>query len=113
MIYCYRCPRCGWVDEVAKPMSASDTIEICRQCGTPLNRDYAAEGVHTSADSYHRELHSDALAIHPSQRAEHEQKYPNVPLDAACRPVLRNYRQHNEYLEARGIVKPSARREII
>jgi putative FmdB family regulatory protein len=111
--YAYRCPQCGRDDEVLKPMTASNTVETCRQCGAVMNRDYMAEGVHTSADSYNRELHSDALAIHPSQRAEHERRYPDVPLDAACRPILQNYRQHSEYLEARGVVKPSSRKEII
>ena len=111
--YEYRCPKCGWSDEIVKPMSASNSVETCRQCGSPMNRDYGAEGFRTNADSYHRELHSDALAIHPDQVQEHQRLYPDVSLDAACRPVLRNFGQHEKYLEARGIVKPSSRKEII
>ena len=113
MLYAYHCPQCGWADEIAKSMAASNTVETCRQCGAPMNRDYRAEGVHTTADSYRRELHSDALAIHPGQRAEHARLYPDVPLDSECRPVLRNYRQHNDYIEKRGIAKPSSRKELI
>jgi putative FmdB family regulatory protein len=111
--YAYRCPQCDWTDEITKVMSVSDAAESCRQCGTPMTRDYQAENVHTHADSYRHELHSDALAIHPDQRAEHEKLYPGVPLDSACRPVLRNFGQHETYLEARGIVKPSSRKELI
>ena len=111
--YDYRCPKCDWVDEVAKPMSASNTVETCRQCGAVMNRDYSTEGVRTTADSYRRELHSDALAVHPDQREEHQRLYPDVPLDSACRPVLRNFGQHEAYMEKRGIVKPSSRKELI
>lgn len=111
--YEYVCPKCSWRDEIIKSMAASNTVETCRQCGAEMNRDYGAEGVHSTADSYCRELHSDALAIHPSQREEHQRLYPDVPLDSECRPVLQNYRQHNEYIEKRGVAKPSSRKELI
>jgi putative FmdB family regulatory protein len=107
--YEYKCPACGWNDEIVKPMSASNTVETCRQCGEVMVRDYAAEGVHCSADSYSREIHSDALAICANQREEHQRLYPDVPLDAADRPVFSNFRQHDEYLAKRGIHKPQGR----
>ncbi|MEN6333487.1 MAG: hypothetical protein ABFE01_04450 [Phycisphaerales bacterium] len=111
--YAFKCPACGWTDEIAKPMAASNSVETCRQCCAVMDRDYAAEGFRTTADSYNREIHSDALAIHPDQAEEHRRLYPDVPLDAACRPVLRNFAQHEKYIEARGVVKPSSRKEII
>jgi len=111
--YVYKCPECSWTDEIVKPMSASNSVETCRQCGAVMNRDYALQGVHAAASTYTCELHSDALAIHPSQRAEHERLYPYVPLDSECRPVLSNYRQHDSYLEKRGVLKSSRRKQII
>jgi putative FmdB family regulatory protein len=112
-MYVYKCPKCDWMDEVIKPMAVSNTVETCRQCGAVMERDFMAEGFHTNADSYGREIHSNALAIHPDQAAEHRRLYPDIPLDGACRPVLSNYRDHDAYIEARGIVKPSRRKEII
>lgn len=111
--YAFKCPACGWTDEIVKPMSASNSVETCRQCCATMDRDYQAEGFRTNADSYHREIHSDALAIHPEQAVEHRRLYPDIPLDAACRPVLQNFGQHEKYIEARGVVKPSSRKEII
>jgi len=108
--YDYLCPKCGWADEVVKPMSASNTVETCRQCGTPMDRDYAAE-VRTNLSDTHNEIHSDSLAIHPDQAVEHRQRYPDVPLDAACRPVFTSVKQREKYLEARGKVKVPHNRE--
>lgn len=105
--YSYECPECHWVDEVMKSVTKHAEIERCRQCGAVMDRDYSAEGNRTNTghcgDSYHREIHSDALAITPEQRAEHQQKYPDVKLDALNRPVFQNYRQHDAYLKARGV----------
>jgi putative FmdB family regulatory protein len=112
--YAYRCPTCDWIDEITKPMSDSNTEEKCRQCGAVLERDYRAEVPSSmGSDTYEaRAIHSDSLAIHPSQRAEHERLYPDVPLDSACRPVLNNFKQHERYLEARGVVKRPHLREF-
>ena len=105
--YKYLCPKCEWNEEISKPVSRHREVENCRQCGTPMDRDYMNEGrrVETGhcGDSYHRDIHSDSLAIHPEQAAEHRQLYPDVPLDSACRPVFTNYRQHDAYLKARGL----------
>jgi putative FmdB family regulatory protein len=110
--YVYRCPACGWADEIVKPMSESDAAETCRQCSTPMDRDFSAE-VRTTNSDYDNghEIHSDSLAIHPSQIAEHRQRYPNVPLDSACRPVFTSVKQREKYLNARGVLKISHNRE--
>jgi len=90
-------------------MSDLDRTEKCLDCGTPMRRSVAANMPRVHADSYSKELHSDALAIHPEQRAEHHERYPDVPLDRECRPVFRSFKQHDRYLEARGIYKPPKR----
>jgi putative FmdB family regulatory protein len=111
-LYVYKCPKCGFVDEISKPMSASNTVETCRQCGVVLDRDYTAE-VRTTNSDYDNghEIHSDSLAIHPSQIEEHHKRYPNVPLDRACRPVFTSVRQREKYLEGRGVIKVSHNKE--
>ncbi len=104
--YEYRCPKCSWVDEIVKSMSASNTVETCRQCRTVMERDYSAEVPTSNSDSHNaRPIHSDSLAIHPSQVGEHHRLYPDVPLDSACRPVLTSVKQREKYLEARGVAK--------
>jgi hypothetical protein len=86
---------------------------MCQFCFKEMQRDRAADMPRVHGDSYSTPLHSDALAIHPSQRAEHQRLYPNVPLDKENRPVLSSYSQAEKYYDKRGIVKPSRRREII
>jgi hypothetical protein len=77
-----------------------------------MERDFSAEVRTTNApcDNGH-ELHSDSLAIHPSQIAEHRQLYPAVPLDGACRPVFTSVKQREKYLDARGVLKVSHNKE--
>lgn len=111
--YEYKCPKCAHTAEVVKSMSASNSVETCPVCFEAMNRDYAAEHFRCTADSYSREIHSDALAINQDQRQEHERLYPGVPLDSECRPVLRNFAQHEKYLQARGVVKLPQRKELI
>jgi putative FmdB family regulatory protein len=108
--YEYQCPECQWADEVVRPSAERDKPWTCRQCGSLMERQWS--NFNTPSDSYHRELHSDALAIVPGQAAEHRQRYPDVALDEACRPVFKNFKQHDNYLEKRGINKPSQRKEI-
>lgn len=110
--YCYRCPTCGWTDEVIKPMSASNSVETCRQCGAVMERDCRAEVATNTCDTHNaRPIHSDSLAIHPDQIGEHHQRFPDVPLDGACRPVFTSTKQRAKYLSQRGIVKVPHRRE--
>lgn len=59
-------------------------------------------------DSYHKAIHSDALAIHPDQRKEHERLYPDIKIDSKNRPVFDNFQKHDAYLEATGHVKNRA-----
>jgi putative FmdB family regulatory protein len=109
--YAYRC-ECGHTTEIDRPMSASNTVETCPKCLSAMYRDYRAEIPTSNGGGYEaRALHSDALAIHPDQVADHHRLYPDVPLDGACRPVLTSFKQHDRYLQARGVVKRSHNRE--
>ncbi|KKN79142.1 hypothetical protein LCGC14_0343300 [marine sediment metagenome] len=60
------------------------------------------------ADSYHKDIHSDALAIHSSQREEHERLYPDIKIDEKNRPVFDNFKKHDKYLDDTGHVKNRA-----
>lgn len=92
-------------------MAESGRPEICPRCGIGIVRDYSSEGFVCSADSYRREIHSDALAVCESQRAEHQRLYPDIPLDSECRPVLSNFRQHEDYMKKRGAHKLPSRKQ--
>ncbi len=110
--YDYLCPKCGLADEIVKPMSASNTAEFCPRCGTQMDRDYSAEVRTNLSDTCNaREIHSDSLAIHPDQAAEHRRRFPDVPLDSECRPVFTSVKQRERYFEARGVVKVPHNRE--
>jgi len=109
-IYAYVCDACGERDDIVKPMAESSRDETCKACGEPMRKDLMANAPRCRKDSYSKELHSDALAIHPEQRAEHQRLYPDVELDRCNRPVFKNYAQHDAYLEKRGIHKPMQRK---
>jgi len=103
--YHYRCD-CGNTLVVDKSMSNCHDTEICVECSAEMYRDYHAENTTTNGGDHEaRPLHSDALAIHPSQIDEHHRLYPDVPLDNKCRPVLTRYKQREAYLKARGVEK--------
>lgn len=55
--------------------------------------------------NYKRPVHSDALAISPDQRAEHERRFPNIRLDEVCRPIFEKFTDHEAYLKECNIIK--------
>lgn len=55
--------------------------------------------------NYKHPIHSDALAISPTQIAEHERKFPNIRLDKACRPIFEKFSDHEAYMKKCGIIK--------
>ncbi len=73
----------------------------CPKCGGNMRWElrFAIHG------NYKRPIHSDALAIHPSQRAEHKRLFPDIELDKQNRPIFDNFVRHRNYLEATGFVK--------
>ncbi len=54
---------------------------------------------------YGQPIHSDAMAIQPSQVAKHRERFPDVKIDSQCRPVMENSDQHQKYMDACGFVK--------
>jgi len=71
-----------------------------------MNRDLRVDLPFMSGGDYgDRAIHSNSLAINPSQRSEHEQKFPNIKLDSQCRPIFDNFRDHQNYLDKCNIVK--------
>lgn len=102
--YSFICPKCENREERIRAMKNAGKKCMCTECGAKMNRDFAADLPHASGD-YKREIHSDSLAISPDQRAEHEQKFPNIKLDSQNRPVFNNFQDHQAYLDKCNIVK--------
>ena len=106
--YCFVCPECDDVQEVIRPMKDASLPLICGACGVEMCRDYAAQGVNAGNKEYGKPIHSDAMAVTPSQVKEHQRLFPDVKIDSQCRPVLENYQQHKKYAEKRGFIKQPA-----
>ena len=107
--YAYVCDACGEREDIVKPMAESTSDETCRACGRPMRKDLTTSTPRVHKDSYSKPLHSDALAIHPEQRAEHQRLYPDVRLDRANRPILDSFAKAERYYNSRGIHKPMKR----
>jgi putative FmdB family regulatory protein len=107
--YCFVCPDCGEEIEIVRPMSEAELPLQCRTCKQEMRRDYSAESVNAGDKEYFHPIHSDSLAIMPSQVEEHRKKFPDVPLDGQCRPVFTSYKQHDKYLEKTGFAKQRQR----
>ncbi|KKN68757.1 hypothetical protein LCGC14_0447770 [marine sediment metagenome] len=99
-LYKFACG-CGRKQEVTWPMSRSKELLACG-CGEKMYRVYS---FHNKGMSYKRPIHSDSLAISPSQRTEHEQRFPDIKLDSANRPIFDNVQTHQKYLDDCNIVK--------
>lgn len=91
------CDDCGTVvrDTTTK------IIHKCPKCGQDMRWDVNV-AIH---GNYAHPIHSDSLAINPSQRAEHERLFPNIRLDKQNRPVFDKFVDHENYLKKTGFVK--------
>lgn len=104
--YTFACKDCGTrKTEVARMSEVGDLHPSCLECGRDMQRDYKSDMFSTPNDSYRTPLHSDSLAIAPSQRKEHEQQYPYIKLDSKCRPIFDNFKDHDRYLNETGFRK--------
>ena len=103
-LYSFQCPECGDKEESVRAMENANKACICT-CGARMNRDFAADLPFASGDYHQGAIHSDSLAIHPDQRAEHLQKFPNIKLDSQNRPVFDNFQKHQAYLDKCNLVK--------
>jgi hypothetical protein len=96
-LHSFVCDRCM----VKVEDTTSKGIHICPECGEGMRWDLNI-GIH---GNYKHPVHSDALAISPTQRAEHERLFPNIRLDSECRPTFDNFMHHEAYLKKCNIVK--------
>ena len=103
--YTFTCSTCGWSTELMLSMADSDKAPSCEVCGFDTRRDYQADLFMPGNKDYATPIHSDSLAISPTQVKEHNRLFPDVKLDSECRPILENYQQHSNYLEKTGFVK--------
>jgi len=103
----YICPACGTDKTVLKIICKVPADEAtCGNCGGGVIKAFVmGVGMRGGDSNYSKPLHSDSLAISPSQIAEHRKLFPNINVDADGRPVFENFRQHNDYLETCGFVK--------
>ena len=76
MIYTFRCKECGAGQEVITP--THDKLKVPKCCDTKMVRDFRADYPRTQSDSYRNPVHSDALAIAPSQVEEHKRRFPDI-----------------------------------
>ena len=97
IVHYFICDKCG----IGVTDADTKGIHKCPNCGQDMRWDVG----HGIRCNYKHPVHSDALAINPDQRAEHEQRFPNVQLDKQCRPVFDNLGEHQKYLDATGFVK--------
>ncbi len=102
--YSYICNLCYDKRTIVAGIHEDHNDQVCG-CGALMGRDYMADKPRVHADSYHKAIHSDALAIDPSKRKEHERLHPDIKLDSKCRPVFDNFKAHEAYLEHTGHVK--------
>ncbi len=76
-------------------------IHKCPKCKADMALDCRV-AIH---GNYQHAVHSDSLAIAPSQIEEHKQLFPNIELDNECRPIFDNFTKHQKYLDAIGFQK--------
>lgn len=105
-IYCHVCEQCDHVFDKFRSMVDSDEVTLCPKCSGSTRRDWSAEHpMVRRTEDYAHPIHSDSLAMDPSQVAEHRRRFPNIKVDSECRPVFDNYVEHDKYLTACGLVK--------
>ncbi len=99
MVHYFVCDNCG----VTIEDNTTKNIHTCSVCGTEMRWDLNV-AIH---GNYEHPVHSDSLAIHPEQRAEHEKMFPDIKLDKQNRPIFDNFMNHQAYLDKCGLVKLS------
>lgn len=115
-MYHYQCRGCDYVFREIRTIDARNDLTHCPNCKSLAERSSGTESPSIRGKNYSHPLHSDSLAISPSQIAEHRKLFPNIKIDGEGRPIFKNYRQHDDYLETCGFdkkeqrIKPKGRR---
>ena len=104
-MYTFACKDCGTSETEFVHNYDNLAAPICPNCGKIMGRDLVADSFHTPKDSYDKPIHSDALAVSPLQKEEHERLFPYIKLDEKCRPIFDNYKDHQRYLDETGHFK--------
>lgn len=105
-LYSFICLGCKTKGGYIHPMKKCDMVHKCPKCGFKMVRDFQADIPFASGGDYgSRAIHSDSLAIAPSQRAEHEKLFPDITLDNQNRPVFDKFSSHEKYLKQCNLVK--------
>lgn len=105
-VYSFICKQCQGTHELICSMTEYEDVGgVTCDCGSQMQRDYVTDRVHSSSDSYRKPIISDSLAIHPDQIAEHRKAFPDVRLTSEGQPILENYKQHENYMNRRGVYK--------
>lgn len=111
-IYIYKCPACGATKEIAKPMSESDSPELCDEDGFVMNRDLHAEQCGTKDTPGNWPQHSDAAGVAESQivEASREMARAGCPteFDSQGRAVFRDRAHRKKALRAIGMFDRNA-----
>lgn len=96
-LHTYKCWDCGYHFS-DKAINAPDCPK-CKSSKTGMDCKIAIHG------NYQHPIHSDALAISPTQIEEHKRLFPNIRLDKACRPIFEKFTDHEAYLKRCNIIK--------
>ena len=107
--FSFICNECGTRKTEFVKRHVDLIIPCCLNCTQQMSRDFHADAPNVPAGGYCRAIHSDSLAVAPSQRGEHERLFPYITLDNKCRPVFDNYTDHQRYLDETGFVKNRAK----
>lgn len=102
------CPKCDVDMDMEKVCitSLAHETNLCDACGTRVYVGWKlGYTIGIRGKEYFHPLHSDSLAINPSQIPEHRKLFPNVNVDSEGRPIFENFRQHDDYLETCGFQK--------
>ena len=109
-LYYYKCKVCGSTDSDIRVIADRNNPTACCECDGVMERAVGLENPNiVRTEDYAKPLHSDSLAINPSQIAEHKKLFPDIEIDSQGRPVFKKYRQHDRYLEACGFDKKEQR----
>lgn len=115
-LYYYICDGCKIEFSDIRNIANRNDVKKCSKCGANIVRNSGIESPSIRGRDYNRPIHSDSLAISPSQIAEHKKLFPNIEIDNEGRPIFDNYRRHDDYLEKCGFdkkeqrIKPKGRR---
>lgn len=91
-IYKFICPTHGAFERFVWD---SDTGKVKCECGAHAPREQATAGGF-------RTMYSDAMGVHPSQVAEHRQKFPDIPLTDDGRVIIKSAKENERICKRLG-----------